>query len=89
LADLAPHMQLEYRYRTRGEIRRARKAEQELVNMYRGWLQAKRRTIMSLKYQNLQCDVYEKERGNLLEAKCSAAREYVRMAVGQLFEYAY
>ena len=42
-----------------------------------------------MKYRNPRCDAYERDRGNLLEAKCSAKREYIRMAVGQLLDYAY
>jgi hypothetical protein len=37
----------------------------------------------------LRCDVYEETRGNLIEAKCRTDREYVRMAVGQLFDYSF
>lgn len=40
-------------------------------------------------YENLHCDAYEKERGNLVEAKWSADREYIRMAVGQLLDSSY
>jgi hypothetical protein len=45
--------------------------------------------LQIVKYKNLRCDPYEEDRNNLIEAKCSAVREYLRMAVGQLFEYAF
>jgi len=42
-----------------------------------------------VRYKNLRCDAFEAERKNLIEAKCSVRREYIRMAVGQLLEYAF
>lgn len=36
----------------------------------------------------LFCDVFEETRGNLVEAKGSCARETIRMALGQLLDYA-
>lgn len=56
---------------------------------YRHWLKIQKRTLSSLKYKKLQCDGYEKNRGNLIEAKSSISREHIRMAVGQLLDYAY
>jgi len=35
------------------------------------------------------CDAHEKDRNNLIEAKASNRREYIRMAVGQLLDYAF
>jgi hypothetical protein len=37
----------------------------------------------------LQCDGHEEIRKNLIEAKSSASREHIRMAVGQLLDYAF
>jgi len=35
------------------------------------------------------CDAYEERRNNLIEAKSSIKREHIRMAVGQLLDYAH
>ncbi|MGB6821613.1 MAG: hypothetical protein WBE21_06010, partial [Candidatus Acidiferrales bacterium] len=67
--------------------RLAQKREATLVNRYREWLGARQHKLWIAQYP--RCDAYEKDRGNLIEAKCSAKREYIRMAVGQLFDYAY
>ena len=40
-------------------------------------------------FGKLYCDGYEAERRNLIEAKSCASRESLRMAVGQLLDYAY
>jgi hypothetical protein len=80
---------LEYEFKTQGKIVLARKKEAELVNSYREWLEDRQRELGKVNYKNLQCDVYEVDRKNLIEAKCSTKREYIRMAVGQLFDYAY
>jgi hypothetical protein len=53
------------------------------------WLLKQDRKLQIVKYKSLHCDAYEEERRNLIEAKCSSAREYIRMAAGQLLEYAY
>jgi len=42
-----------------------------------------------LKYGRIECDAWEEERQNLIEAKGSTSREDIRMAVGQLFDYAF
>jgi hypothetical protein len=89
LANLAHEHELEYEVRTRRKILLAKKTEAELVNRYRQWLEDQQRKLLLVKYKNLRCDAYEEERGNLIEAKCSAEREYIRMAVGQLLDYAY
>jgi len=89
LASLRHENELEYEVRTPRKITFAKKKEAELVSRYRGWLEDQQRKLLTVKYKNLQCDAYEDERGNLIEAKCSARREYIRMAVGQLLDYAY
>lgn len=89
LADLPHQQELEYQVRTHRRIVLAKKDEAELVSRYREWLEAQHRKLQTVKYKNLRCDAYEEERRNLLEAKCAAGREYIRMAVGQLLEYAY
>jgi hypothetical protein len=59
------------------------------VSKYRQWLEDQDRTLVKVNYRGLSCDAYEKGRGNLIEAKCSAKREYIRMAVGQVLDYSY
>jgi len=80
---------VEFEVRTKEMVRSARKAEGELVDQYRRWLLAKNRKLTIACYQGLRCDAYEAGRRNLVEAKSSIKREYIRMAVGQLLDYAY
>jgi hypothetical protein len=89
LANLPHPRELEYEVRTRRKVLLAKKKEFELVNSYREWLEDRQRELGKVNYENLQCDAYEVDRGNLIEAKCSTKREYIRMAVGQLLDYAY
>lgn len=89
LVSLAHEDELEYEVRTRQKVVLAKKREAELVTKYREWLEDQGRKLHIVKYDKLRCDAYEEERGNLIEAKCSAGREYIRMAVGQLLDYAY
>jgi len=35
----------------------------------------------------LRCDVFDKSRNHLIEAKAASTREHIRMAIGQLFDY--
>ena len=89
LANLPHPHELEYEVRTHRKVVLAKKIEDELVSRYRVWLEDQQRELSIQKYKNLRCDVYEEDRNNLIEAKCSTKREYIRMAVGQLFDYAY
>ena len=81
--------ELEYEVRTRQKVFLANKAEAQLIGEYSQWLEAQDRKLEIANYKGLRCDAYEKERGNLIEAKCSSDREYIRMAVGQLLDYSY
>ena len=81
--------QLDYEVRSKAEVRRAQRQEARLLENYTKWLQDQDRKLDSVKYGALQCDGYEKARGNLIEAKGSATREHIRMAVGQLIDYAF
>ena len=56
---------------------------------YRCWLAQQGRKLVVAKCGRLQCDAYERKRRNLIEAKSSQRREYIRMAVGQLLDYAF
>lgn len=45
------------------------------------------RSIRLLGGERLDCDAYDADTNTLLEAKSSASRQDVRMAIGQLFDY--
>lgn len=81
--------ELEYQVRTMATIKNAIKKEEKLVREYVEWLEQRGHKSERLRDGNLCCDVYEQDRNNLIEAKASLKREYIRMAVGQLFDYAY
>jgi hypothetical protein len=87
LSRILDPQQLDYRRRTAAEAQVARRREAALVVKYRNWL--KDRDVWVANYQGLRCDVYDKERNHLIEAKSSTEREYIRMAVGQLLDYAF
>ena len=81
--------QLDYQVQTKTKVIRAEKVEAVLLEDYRRWLAQQRRKLSAVKYRTLQCDAYEADRRNLIEAKSSARREHIRMAVGQLLDYAF
>lgn len=89
LADLIQNDQLEYQVRNRRTVARAKKREAILLAGYSKWLGNRNRKLHTVKYRNLRCDAYEKERNNLIEAKSSTRREHLRMAVGELLDYSY
>jgi len=78
-----------YTVKTVRQVSQARKIEAKLVKQYYEWLKGQGRDLTSLKYSSLQCDCWEENRENLIEVKASDNRENIRMAVGQLFDYAY
>ena len=78
-----------YSVHTKGEVIKAEKVEAKLLAGYRAWLEKQNRKLSAVKYGTIQCDGYEVERRNLIEAKASARRENIRMAVGQLLDYAF
>ena len=81
--------QLDYKVQTKAQVIKAKKVEAELLEAYQHWLALQGRELKAVKYSTLQCDAYEKERRNLIEAKSSASREHIRMAVGQILDYAF
>lgn len=87
LSRILDPQQLDFRRGTATGARVARRREAALVVKYRNWLGD--RDVWVANYQGLRCDVYDKERNNLIEAKSSTQREHIRMAVGQLFDYAF
>jgi hypothetical protein len=68
--------------------------EARLVCSYRRWLEARGGELVRHKItlpgsvQPLFTDTYDQVTGELIEAKGSAARHYVRLALGQLLDYA-
>jgi len=89
LGPLSSSNKLEFEVRTREMVRKAKKVEEELVGQYHKWLLGKNRQLNVACYRGLRCDAYEEARRNLVEAKSSTKREYIRMAVGQLLDYSY
>ena len=89
VAPLFDPLQLDFLRKTTEEVSFARKEEAALVKEYKKWLADQGRNVERLIYKRLQCDAYEKDRNNLIEAKSSVKREYIRMAVGQLLDYAF
>lgn len=80
---------LGYEVKVKAKVKTARQTEKRLLSDYRHWLEKQGRHLSSWKFNMLQCDAWEKERANLIEAKGSTSREDIRMAVGQLLDYAF
>lgn len=89
LSSLPDDGQLEYQTRTKSATRAAQKREAALVERYKHWIEHQDRKLQVFRVYRLRCDAYERDRRNLIEAKCSSRREYVRMAVGQLLDYSH
>jgi hypothetical protein len=80
--------QAEYPVRSRKRSFYAARKEEQLVHRYEDSLLGRRRKLVRTKYLgNTECDAMEMRRRNLVEAKSSATRESIRMAVGQLLDY--
>jgi hypothetical protein len=79
----------EYKVRRRETAATAKRREAKLVLAYQKWLGRQSRVLNLARYGRLSCDAYEKSRNNLIEAKQSARREFIRMAAGQLLDYAH
>jgi hypothetical protein len=89
LVDSPRHHQLDYLVRSKRQVTKARKNEARLLIGYQRWLKRHGRNLVSAIHGKLQCDGFERARCNLIEAKSSTSREHIRMAVGQLLDYAY
>jgi hypothetical protein len=89
VVDSPQHYQLDYIVRSKKQVKTAKKNEARLLIDYSQWLSRQGRKLATTKYGKLQCDGFEKECGNLIEAKGSVSREHIRMAVGQLLDYAF
>jgi hypothetical protein len=81
----------EYEVMKKQDILKAQRRERELVNQFAASLQKRNIMVDSLRYVSAKkiffCDVYVNRRGHLIEAKGSASREHIRMAIGQLLDY--
>lgn len=88
-SKLQKNNQLDYLVQTQAKKRKAEKAEAKLIQKYQLFLNKQGRDLQAESYGNLKCDAYERLHNNLIEAKSSSKREYVRMAVGQLLDYAF
>jgi hypothetical protein len=75
-------------------VRRAKRRERELVRAYTKHLQARGDVVSRNKISvpggagNMFSDVFNETRGHLIEAKAGTARNDIRMAIGQLADYA-
>jgi hypothetical protein len=72
-----------------GTIQKALRTEWTLLQDYKRWLRRQDRYIKVGRYGRLQSDAHEEANKNLIEAKSSIKREYIRMDVGQLLDYSY
>jgi hypothetical protein len=79
----------DYEVMTQEQVKKLQKREEKLLHDYQRWLKAQGRQLVALKYGRNECGAWEAERQNLIEAKTRARREDIRMAVGQLFDYAF
>lgn len=79
----------DYEVRTERQITEARREEAKLLDNYKQWLKKKGRKLSRLQLGRNECDAWEAERQNLIEAKGTISRKDIRMAVGQLIDYAY
>jgi hypothetical protein len=76
-----------------GESKEAELRETKLVRRYVKWLKHQghestgKRISLSTPGLHLTVDLYDKTRDELIEAKSSAARPYVRLALGQVLDY--
>jgi hypothetical protein len=76
-----------------GESKEAELREAKLVKRYVKWLEQQghestgKRISLPTPGLRLTADLYDKARSELIEAKSSAARPYVRLALGQILDY--
>lgn len=83
------NFQRHFKVHTRDQVTTATRSEAGLLARYRQWLKWQGRDLPTFRCNRLQCDGFEKVRRNLIEAKGATRREYLRMAVGELLDYAY
>ncbi|QUQ70163.1 hypothetical protein [Kutzneria sp. CA-103260] len=74
--------------------RNASRVEAELVKRFREWRRKDEHSVIAKgillpgETRPLRVDLYDVDRAELIEAKGSAEREYVRLALGQVLDYA-
>jgi hypothetical protein len=93
------HVQIEQQYVEEVEVSRtttsytATRREQALVLQYVEYMEGKGSDLDRLRVfpvgeaREIVCDVWDKTRNNLIEAKGTGSRGEIRMAIGQLFDY--
>ncbi|MGA2029185.1 MAG: hypothetical protein ABSG87_03830 [Verrucomicrobiota bacterium] len=86
---LPEHQRHFFNVQKKEQIIKAIKTEAKLFKRYGHALEQRGRKLSAARYKRLQCDGYEEKTRNLIEAKGSKQREYIRMAVGQLLDYAF
>jgi len=89
LRKLTEGGKFEYEVTGGPRVKVANRREKKLVLRYSKWLEKWGRRLQVATYKKLQCDAYEPQTRNLIEAKSSSSREDIRMAVGQLLDYSY
>jgi hypothetical protein len=76
------------------EVYKAQRREQKLVKEYEAWLLASGHEVCGLilhakgEANSIRCDLFDKTAKAIVEAKSSVARPAIRMAIGQLADYA-
>lgn len=83
------NFQLDWTIQTPARVIRAQAREARLLADYQKWLSVQNREAPPFRYGTLRCDALEEAENNLIEAKSSIRREHIRMAVGQLLDYAF
>lgn len=79
---------------TRLQVRLARRTELQLVHEFSAWLENRGVSSTGLRIpysperRDLRADLFLPETSTLVEAKATASRESLRMAIGQLLDYA-
>ncbi|MGH7941370.1 MAG: hypothetical protein ACREFR_09890 [Limisphaerales bacterium] len=90
VTDPHKNYQLDYEVRTKKKVFRARKIEAMLLEDYQNFLMGQKRSYQEVRYfGGMWCDAYETGRKSLIEAKSSTDRGCIRMAVGQILDYAF
>jgi hypothetical protein len=87
-----PHVdpaQFDFSQRSAKAVRIAKAREAALMRGYKKCLWDSGHVVERLLFGRLVCDAHEEDRNNLIEVKSSNGRGYIRMAVGQLLDYAF
>jgi len=88
------HFTTSYRIKSRADEATATRRESELVMRYREWRRASghrvigRVILLPGEAERLRIDLYDPDSAELIEAKGSIGRDYIRYALGQILDYA-